>query len=194
MPRAVDRYIKGVEESFNSYKSEIDNMLKAGENIVSLGMPCVNPISEMFLARVYGIKPFSPIDTPEYSRGYVINDSRKKIKSSLYISKDSVPQGIMNGNASRVLGPYDRICLSYGIILKTAFNESNVLIISGYNGVATIGGVELLSRRDSEVDYINKNVNDPKHADGFLYKTEYETTENVNRDFDGKIESVSVVR
>jgi hypothetical protein len=193
MPRSINRIKPDVRRSMKYYEDNLSNLINRKENIISLGMPCVNPATEMLLSKAYRVKAFSPSRNPKMKRGFIVNDTRKIIKSSLYVDQRDKDQGIMDSKAENTLCRYKSTRSSCGIILKYVDKGCSVIVISGYNGIATIGGVKILTEEEHAVNFMNMNQGVSDYEDGFLYTVEYKTIKNENRDFDGRILSTSLL-
>jgi len=193
MPLKVDKSKNSRE--MNKYITFIKETLKATDkNYILIGMQAVNPATEIVVSEIYGVKPFDPRSRKGLSSGYVINKPRRKTEFTFYKNDKGKDAGILDIKTDQVLAPFIKGKISCGIIIKANLWEKNFVILSGYNGIATVGAVEMLTKDNEEVDFINRNIGEKEFEKGILYRVRFRIDKEPNQPYSHTFMNASLIK
>jgi hypothetical protein len=164
------------------------------KNLIVLGTPNINPAAELIMANMTGSPPFRISDEPSSPLGYVVNDYRRKCRSTFFRHDRNRKMGLWRSLGDpEPLVEYRTRDRSGGFIIRTKYHDREVLIISGYNGVATMGGLRTTMRDSDAVAELNRLQKRLQEYICVPYRTLYHTDSPQNEPYDATIEEQALV-
>lgn len=182
-PKALGKYVTSIKNSIINSEDR---------NFVLIGTPTVNPATEIVMSEIFGVEPFNPETRKAMIVGYIINDPRRKSESAFYEADLKKEKGIWNVATKRKALFDDKEGKSCGIIIHKRLWGKDILILSGFNGIATVGAVRMLTSQKEDVDFINRNKEKREFENGFLYDVEFKSVPETNKPVQLELKSVSV--
>jgi len=161
----------------HTYRRHIEaELTKCDKNLIILGTPNVNPAAEVVMAHMTRSTPFQPSDKLSSRLGYVVNDYRRASCSTFFRGDRKRRMGIWRSlRDKKPIVEYSTNDRAGGFIIRTEYNGHDVLVFSGYNGTATVGGLRITMENSKEVAELNARLEKGHKHVLVPYETTYET-------------------